>query len=107
MGMLELAFEVRYPLASSTNPWLPDLDRHLAEIGRAIYKQAAFRLGLLGEEAGAFTTAAELTAKDCETGGFLVPEPHWRQLRPSRDGLCWPEGLIYAPLEGPHIAFGA
>ena len=107
MGMLELAFQVRYPLASSTNPWLSDLDLHLAEIGRAVYKRAAFRLGLLGEEVGAFTTAARLTAKDCETGGFLVPEPLWRRLRPSREAVRWPEGLVYAPLEGPHIAFGA
>ena len=105
-GMLELRFPVRYPLDRTTNPWLTDLDRVLGRIAAKIYEVAPFRLGLLGEEASGAGSAGELTAADCERGGFIVPEPLWRKLAPKRVADFVAPGVVYAPFIGPHITYG-
>lgn len=105
-GMLELRFPVTYPLDRATNTWLPELDRLLARIAARIYEVAPFRLGLLGEEASGASSAVELTAADCERGGYLVPELLWHKLAPKRVPDLMGGGTVYAPFIGPHITYG-
>lgn len=100
IGMLELRFPVSHPLDVATNPWMVRFDERLARIGAAIYGAAPFRLGLLGEEASGVSSAAALTAHDCERGGFLVPAPLWRRLGPKRQPMRLANGLSYVPFRG-------
>jgi hypothetical protein len=107
-GMLELRFPISYPLDSATNPWMVQFEERLARIGAAIYGVAPFRLGLIGEEASAApNSAADLTADDCELGGFLVPLDLWVKLSPKRKPVLLANGVAYVPLQGPHITYGA
>lgn len=105
-GMLDLRFPVVYPLDTATNPWLVTVDRVLVRIAEAVYATAPFLLGLIGEEASWASSAREITAQDCERGGFLVPDDLWRKLEPNRKGERLSSGLVYAPLVGPHITYG-
>jgi hypothetical protein len=105
-GMLELKFPMTYPLDRATNPRLAKLDRLLARIAARIYEVAPFRLGLVGEEASGVRSAGELTAADCERGGFLVPESLWRTVAPNRVPETLTAGLVYAPFNGPQITYG-
>jgi hypothetical protein len=104
--MLELRFPVTYPLDRSTNTWLPELDRLLARIAAKIYEVAPFQLGLLGEEASGASSAGELTAADCERGGFLVPELLCHKLAPKRTPALMAGGTVYAPFIGTNITYG-
>ncbi|HVS20163.1 MAG TPA: hypothetical protein VMT18_16285, partial [Planctomycetota bacterium] len=105
-SMLELRYPVTYPLDSTTNPWLRTADSCFVELATSIYRRAPFRLGLLGEECGGFRTAAELSIRDCEVGGLLVPLRLWNRLSPSRTAELLPEGLAHVPFLGPHITYG-
>ena len=105
-GMLGLRFPVVYPLDLATSPWIATVDRVLVRIAAAIYAAAPFRLGLVGEEASGASSAGEVTAQECERGGFLVPDDLWRRLEPNRKGDRLPPGLVYVPLVGPHITYG-
>lgn len=106
IGMLEDRFPVSYPLDVATNFWMSDFEERLVKIAAAIYRVAPFRLGLVGEEASGASSAAEITAEDCERGGVLVPLALWRKLAPKRQPVLLPEGLAYVSFLGPHITYG-
>jgi hypothetical protein len=105
-GMLELRYALSYPLDRSSNPWQVQVDGLLARIGGAIYEEASFQLGLIGEEASGVNSASNLTKEDCERGGLLVPLPLWRKLAPKREPSIVTNDLVHAPFMGPHITFG-
>lgn len=105
-GMLELRYPLTYPLDSSDNPWQVQVDGLFARIAGAIYKEAPFQLGLIGEEASGANSAANLTKEDCERGGLLVPSPLWQKLAPNRETSMVTNDLVYARFSGPQITFG-
>lgn len=105
-GMLERRFSISYPLDTTTNPWMAEFDERLARIGAAIYGVAPFRLGLIGEEASGASSAAELTAQDCERGGCLVPLSLWGKLAPKREPAMLAKEVAYVAYRGPHITYG-
>jgi hypothetical protein len=105
-GMLELRFPVAYPLDRTTNAWLRELDRLLVRIAARIYAVAPYRLGLIGEETSGMSSASDLTATDCERGGYLVPGQLWNTLAPKRVPDHMVGGIVYAPFLGPDITYG-
>ena len=105
-GMLELRFPVSYPLDRATNPWLSALDDVLVRMASAVYAATSFQLGLIGEEVSGVSSAAEVTAEECERGGLIVPGELWRKLSPHREGELMPTGVVYVPFLGPHISYG-
>ena len=105
IGMLELRFPMTYPLDSATNPWMTRFEERLARIAAAISGVAPFRLGVIGEEASG-ALPDELTAADCESGGFLVPPDLWANLSPKRKLVVLANGVAYVPFIGPHITYG-
>jgi len=105
VGMLERRFSISYPLDTATNPWMVEFDERLARIGAAIYDVAPFRLGLIGEEASGVRSASELTAQDCERGGFLVPLSLWGKLAPKREPAMLTKEIAYFAYLGGHITF--
>ncbi len=106
VGMLELRFSVSDPLEINTNPWLGTLDSLLASIASHLFEKAPFRLAILGEEVSGIRSADELTAEDCELGGFIMPDALWYRLQPRRTPERLSKDLVYAPFLGPHITYG-
>jgi hypothetical protein len=59
---LETIYEISYPYDKSWRVWAEPLDRWFADIGRRIYQEVPFRLGLIGEEVSGLTDASEVAA---------------------------------------------
>ena len=102
-GLLQMQFDVSYPLDLATNPWLVELDRTLAELGSQVFRRVPFSLGVLGHEAGADGPAEKLTLAEIERGGLLVPRPLWEELGPARTAEWLQGDLAYVPFVGPQI----
>jgi len=79
-GMLELAYDVKYPLEYASNSWMRKLDRLLVALGSSLFLSHPFRLGLIGEEASGFTHADSVSAADCTYGPLLLPQSLWQGL---------------------------
>ncbi|MEZ4375942.1 MAG: hypothetical protein R3B07_34370 [Polyangiaceae bacterium] len=105
-GMIWLRYPAQYPIDLANDPAVAMLDQQLALIAARIYDEVPFVLGLLGEEASGADSAETLTKQRCEWGGYVVPAELWAKLAPERAPNRLGEKLVYAPLLGPHIAFG-
>jgi hypothetical protein len=94
-GMLELVFDVDYPLLVGNNPWIPQVDQILLDIAEAVYQSSPFNLAIIGEEVSGFVTANKITPDYLERGGYIVPQDimrRFRQVPPSvrlNDDLQW------------------
>jgi hypothetical protein len=63
--------------------WRTSVDVWLADIGRRVFREAPFRIGLVG-----FETSGAINAADLVTAG-IPDRRHFGLLVPSRDGLTW------------------
>jgi hypothetical protein len=64
----------------SWQPWAEPLDELLADIGRTVYEETPFRLGIIGEEAD-----GELYASDVAANG-IEDDLYWSLLYPDERG---------------------
>jgi hypothetical protein len=60
LGALETIYEIAYPYDKRWRVWAEPLERWFADIGRCIYLEVPFRLGLIGEEVSGRTCASEV-----------------------------------------------
>lgn len=98
MGMMELAFDITYPLLPSTNPWTTDIDHVLMDIAESIYHISPFDVAVIGEEAAAMSHGeGELTAKDLTQGGYLVSTALFDKLKRQIPSIRLASGLHWFP----------
>lgn len=98
VGMLELAFEVDYPIMPATNPWVPEVEEALRQVGEAVYAAAPFALALIGEEVAGNVQAPNLTVERARYGGsLLLPASLAERLRPSMPATEGAHGLWWFP----------
>ena len=86
MGALAQAYRVgAFPLddPAKHNDWRTELDTWLAHLGRAVYPNAPFRLGLVG-----FDTSGEIRATEIARDG-IPKKRHMGVLAPNDDDLEW------------------
>lgn len=100
-GMLELVFDVRYPLEYQTNPWMRTIDRVLSRITEAMFRVCPFKLGIIGEEASGLTSAKSIAAADCRDSPFFFPESLWASLGLQREHRMTVPGLVSIGLPDP------
>lgn len=100
-GMLELAFDTRYPLDYAANPWMRAVDRDLAQIGASMFHFDGYLLGIIGEEASGLTDSGSITADDCRHGPFLFPESLWLSLDLQCRHSIVASGLVAIGLRDP------
>jgi hypothetical protein len=94
LRMLELVYAVDYnqPITHEGNPWTIEVDEVLASIGRRVYQEMPFTVGVMGEEASA-SLLERLMAKLPQASGLLVPEVLFRRMGITPHGVRSPEGL--------------
>lgn len=92
-GMLELCFDLQYPLDYATNPWMYQVDKLLSEIAASVFREIPFHLGIIGEEASGVTHAASITPDDCRYGPILLPDRLWNRLKLFSSGQRLAPGL--------------
>jgi hypothetical protein len=93
-GMLELAFNIQYPLEYQTNTWMRAIDHDFAQIAESVFLACPFVLGMIGEEVSGTRHGNELSAEDCPSVPLFLPSTLWSSLgltRPHRMGV---PGLI-------------
>ena len=73
-GMLELVYDVQYPLYFESNPWIPPLNSLFVDIANHFHAEIGFRLAIIGEESSGLTDADSITKPDLDRGLFLLPE---------------------------------
>lgn len=73
-SMLELAFDVKYPLFDDENPWLKSIDRFFLKCAKTINDVSPFYLAIIGEDASGYTTSNEITPEIASRGGFILSE---------------------------------
>ncbi len=98
-GMLELLFDIQYPLDYQTNPWMWQIDKLLAQLGASVFRSIPYKLAIIGEEASGITDAESITADDCRYGPFLFPEPLWQRLGLSSRSQILAPGLVATGLQ--------
>ena len=74
-GMLELFYDIQYPLYFEPNPWIPPINSLFIDIAINFFAKIGFRLGIIGEEASGLTDADSITSAELDRGLFLLPEP--------------------------------
>ena len=80
LGQLEHIFPVHYPLGSEDDQWLSIVDGSLALVGSHIYREMAFEVAALGEEASGFSIQDVLEhLADAPAPNWLVPETLFKQ----------------------------
>ena len=95
VGMLDLVFDISYPITRNDNPWLPQVDQIYVDIATAVYQSSPFDLAIIGEEAFVFRSWKKITPDELEIGGYILPGEkagRFRQLPPSvslNDDLRW------------------
>lgn len=106
-GMLELAYQVQYPLFDDTNPWIAGVERALVSIASHIYEVVPFDLATVGEEvSGLFyarsSSATRMITRDVvdRGGGFLLSPGHWERLQPAALAETLVSGLRWVPPTG-------
>lgn len=105
-GMLESVFQVEYPLAEDTNPWLAELDEAFVLIAEWLYAEAPFQVAIIGEEVSGFTSATEMNTDEVASGGFILPRPLWDRLQPGAGYRVRSHDLRFVPPTGPGITWG-
>jgi hypothetical protein len=73
-SMLQLAFDVRYPLNCEPNPWMATVDSVFLKIAASVFAECPYRLAIIGEEASGITNANSITTSDIKRGVFLLPD---------------------------------
>lgn len=97
-GMLDLAFDVAYPILPSTNPWMAEVDRALIGIAESIYRASPFHVAVIGEEAAALAVdEADLTAEELARGGYLVSTSVVTRIAPRSPSIPLAHGLHWFP----------
>jgi hypothetical protein len=99
--MLELAFDTRYPLEYTTNPWIRVIDQDLAQIAASMFRADPYLLGLIGEEASGVTNSKAITADDCRYAPILIPESLWLSLGLKCKHSIVAPGLVVIGLRDP------
>ena len=102
-GMLELAFNVIYPLLVDDNPWIPRVDQILLDIAETVYQSSPFNLAIIGEEVSGYVTANDITRDDLERGGYIVPQELLRRLKPDRPSVTLNDNLQWFPFRELNI----
>ncbi len=94
LAMLGLVYAVDYdqPVTHEGNLWTFEVDKVLTSIGRRIYHEIPFTLGVMGEEASA-SLLERLMKKLARDSGLLVPELLFRRMGITPHGVRSPEGL--------------
>lgn len=84
LGVLETIYEIEHPDNPSWRVWAEPLQDWFADIGRSIYYEVPFSLGLIGEEVSGYRSASEVASEG-------VPEKRWLPLLvPNERGeLVW------------------
>lgn len=94
MGMLEIFYNIDYPITTENDSWATPLRNRLMDIAQIIYQLAPFNLAVIGEEAAAFSPGQdELTSHDLDRGLYLVSDALLTKLRPSSNWEILPSGL--------------
>ncbi len=97
-GMLNVAYPVKYPIESATNPWIDEFERVLVDIAESVYRVVPFDLAVIGEEATAVADGAdELTGDMLDRGGYLASPQLAHKLKPRRPPEALPSGLLRFP----------
>lgn len=106
-GMLEVGFDVRYPLLDETNSWIAGVERHLVSIADAIYSVVPFDLATVGEEVSGLFHApgsdVDLAIRRDDVdrrGGFVISPGLWERLRPTVAAELRTTGLRWVPPRG-------
>jgi hypothetical protein len=103
VGMLELAYDVTYPLTRESNAWLASVDLVLAAIGDHVASHVPYELALIGEEVlGAWSSdpddrGAIMREQIEKYGGALIGRRLWNRLDPSVPSVQLSSGLRYVP----------
>ncbi len=71
-GMLELAFEVEYPLLLNTNPWLHTIDQFFLQCAIVINEISPFDLAIIGEAVSGFVHSSKITPDILQNGGYIL-----------------------------------
>jgi len=73
-GMLELAYDVSYPLDLDSNPWIKTLNAVFTALATTVFQHCPFRLAIIGEEASGVTDADSITFEDLRRGLFVMTD---------------------------------
>jgi len=99
-GMLELVFNVEYPLLIDNNPWMLGVDQILLDIAKKAYRRSPFELAIIGEEVSGYVVANDITLEYLEQGGYIVPQKLLQRLRPTCPSVTLDENLQWFPFSG-------
>jgi len=94
LTMVGRVYPVDYesPITHEGNPWTLKVDELLAAIGRSVYQEFPFVLGVLGEEASSMPLDMRMANLAYGTQ-LLIPEPLFHRMGVIPHGLRFPEGL--------------
>lgn len=71
-GMLELVFEVEYPIVRNRNPWLDIVDRFFLRCAIVVNNVSSFDLAIVGEEVSGYVNRKEVTPEIVKRGGYVL-----------------------------------
>jgi len=93
-GMLDLLFEINYPIVPNFNPWRREVDRYLLDVAGDVFAQVGFECALIGEEVSGYANVQSLTRADFERLLVLVPEATHRGRFPDVASHPVTDGLV-------------
>lgn len=91
-NMLELVFDVAYPLEVEFNAWKAGVDKVFTDIAAAVFADCPFLVGLVGEEVSGNTDS--MMVDDPYPGTMLLPRATWASLEQPRPAVEIADGLM-------------
>ena len=72
-GMLELIFDVQYPLFRSKNSWISIVDQFLLKCAVAVHRESPYEFASIDEEVSGYPNAELITPDEViRTGGYIL-----------------------------------
>jgi hypothetical protein len=92
-GMLELVYDVAYPLYFESNPWITPLNALFVSLAVTVHERNPFRLAIIGQEASGLTDADSITREDIARGLFVMSETTVEKLAIRDSAIHCADGL--------------
>jgi hypothetical protein len=99
-GMLELVYDVAYPLYFESNAWINPLNALFVSLAVTLHERNPFRMAIIGEEASGLTDADSITTDDISRGLFVIPEAIVESLGIRDTAVQCADGLFSVGLTG-------
>jgi hypothetical protein len=97
IGMLELNYDINYPLIPSNNPCIDNLEKVYIDIAQKIFDIHPFSLAIIGEEVSGILYEKTLTSKDVLKGGLIINNHTYERLQPQSEGIKLTDELWWYP----------